>query len=266
MIDLEGREGMELGREISGSQKMNTAKAIQAKNDRLLIAILGVGFLLAILVWGTAAIWGTGPVLASAPWYIPLVGSFISLIAILIGYVALGRYQVLRDPVSFWVGSGYLVYSLGQIFYALTWPGLLPNGDPIIGHLATTSAWIALVDLTFLEGFLLAAILNPWPNRHSLPGNQWLKLVFAFLIVAAIVFGLSILLEGNLPVLSGWQWRGCVSPKSLACFSPVFVRAGQHLFHPVLPALARQAGWFHYFTPNGAGFCLYDRASGRKAI
>jgi PAS domain S-box-containing protein len=201
MFELEGQESMELGRELSGSQERSADSVDRVKRDRLLIAILSTALLLAVLVWGTAVIWGTGPVLASVPWYIPLVSLFIALVAILIGYMALGRYQVLRDPVSFWVGSGYLVYGLGQIFYALTWPGLLPNSDPMIGHLPSTSAWIALVDFTLLEAFLLTAVVNPWPGRFSLPGNQWLKPVFTFLSIAFIVFGLSILSEQALPVL-----------------------------------------------------------------
>jgi len=201
MIEIENQEGMELGREVRDSQDISANQPVRTKKDRLLIAILSTALFLAILVWGTAVLWGFGPVLASLPWYIPLVSSFIALIAFLIGYMALGRYQVLRDPVSFWVGSGYLVYGLGQIFFAFTWPGLLPNGDPIIGHLSSTSAWIALVDLTVLEVFLLAAVLNPWPGRFSLPGNQWLKLVSAFLLFAGILFGFSILLENNIPML-----------------------------------------------------------------
>ena len=199
MVELESREAVEPSRDALGHQELG--RPDRGNKDRLLIAILGSAILLAILIWGTAVIWGTGPVLTSAPWYIPLIGSSISLIAFLIGYLALGRYQVLRDPVSFWVGSGYLVYGLGQIFYALTWPGLLPNGDPIIGHQAGTSAWIALVDLTFLEIFLLAAVLDPWPNRFSLPGNQWRKPVLTFFLIAAIFFGASLLLENYLPDL-----------------------------------------------------------------
>jgi PAS domain S-box-containing protein len=201
MIELESRDSAEAGKEMPDSQGFSAGRPAGTKRNALLIAILSTALLCSFLVWGTAVVWGSSPVLTSAPWYIPLIGSFTSLIAILIGYLALGRYQVLRDPVSFWVGTGYLVYGIGQIFYVLTWPGLLPNGDPIIGHLASTSAWIALMDLTLLQAFLLAAVLNPWPNRFSLPGSQWRKRVLTFLLVATIFFSFSILLESSLPVL-----------------------------------------------------------------
>jgi PAS domain S-box-containing protein len=201
MVEMESQEGMKLDREIPGSQDVHDNRPMQAKKDHLLIIIFSTAVFLAILVWGTAVFWRSGPVLKAAPWYIPLVSSFISLIAFLIGYLALGRYQVLRDPVSFWVGSGYLVYGLGQVFYALTWPGLLSDGSPIIGHLASTSAWIAMTDLTSLVAFLLTAVLYQWPTRFSLPGNHWRKPVLTFLVVAAIFFSFSILLERGLPVL-----------------------------------------------------------------
>ena len=201
MVELENHKSMNPDQEIPASREIKGTSVVRVKNDRLLPSILGTAFFVGFLIWGTAVVWGTGPVLAAAPWYIPLVSSFISLIALLIGYIALGRYQVLRDPVSFWVGSGFAVYGLGQIFLALTWPGMLPDGSPIIGHLGSTSAWIALIDLTFLETFLLAAVLNPWPNRFSLPGNQWRTLVLTYLGVAAIIFIFSILMEKTLPNL-----------------------------------------------------------------
>jgi PAS domain S-box-containing protein len=201
MVELEGQENMELGREIPAGLEQVEKSTVRAKKDPLLIAILSTAFFLAALVFGTAVIWGTGPVLVTAPWYIPLVSSFAALTTLLIGYISLGRYQVLRDPVSFWVGSGFAVYGIGQIFGGLSWPGLLPNGSSILGNLSSTSAWIGLVNLTFLEVFLLAAVLSPWPSQLSLPGNQWLKPVFTFLLIAVAAFSLLILVERRLPVL-----------------------------------------------------------------
>jgi len=201
MLELEGQESMELGQETPATNEMIGNRTIQAKKDPLLVAILCTALLLSVLIVGTVLIWGTGPILVTAPWYIPLVSGFVALITLLIGYLALGRYQVLRDPVSFWVGSGFAVYGVGQIFYALTWPGLLQGGGAIPGQLSGTSAWIGLINLTFLEMFLLAAVLNPWPGRLSLARNQWLKLVIAFLVIAFIGFSLLIVFERNLPAL-----------------------------------------------------------------
>ncbi len=265
-LSWEARIAWRLGREIPGSQELSASPADRKGKDRLLIAILSTASFLAILIWGTMLIWGTGPVLTSVPWYIPLVSSFISLIAFLVGYLALGRYQVLRDPVSFWVGSGYLVYGLGQIFYAFSWPGLLPDGEAILGQLPSTSAWITLVSLTLLEVFLLAAVLNSWPNRFSLPGNQWLKPVLTFLLVAILFFGI-IHSPGKFSACTGgWQWHVHAHSKRLGRRSIVFFCAGQHLFHPLLSALTGPAGWFYCFSANGPGVCLHDGAHWGKTI
>jgi PAS domain S-box-containing protein len=192
---------MELDQEIPVNQASGDKTIVQPKYNPLLLAIFAAAAGLAFLVLGTAAIWGSGPVLTKAPWYIPLVSAFVSLTTLTTGYLALGRYQVLRDPVSFWSGSGFTAYGIGQIFYALTWPGLLPEDGSILGNLASTPALIALVDLTILNVFLLAASLMSWPGRLSLPGNQWSRLVSAGLLTVIVGFSLLILFEGYLPAL-----------------------------------------------------------------
>ena len=170
------------------------------RRDPLLLAILGLALGLAILVLAVAVYWGSGPVLAEAPWYIPLVSAFVALTTLCISYLALGHYHVMRDPLSFWVGSGFAAYGIGQIFYALSWPGLLAGGEPILGHLGNTSAWIALIDLTVLSSFLLTAVLSKWPQTQSLQGWKWLGYVFACLLASIIVFVLLISIENYLPV------------------------------------------------------------------
>ena len=201
MIELENPNSADSNQEIPARQAVEKNAAAPAGYDPLLIAIFGVAVTLLILALGTALIWGSGPILVDAAWYIPLIGAFLALITIIVGYLALGRYQVLRDPVSFWVGTGFIVYGIGQIFYSLTWPGLLPEGRFILGSLASTSAWIALLNNTIFVAFLMIAVVIPWPGRLSLPGTQWQKLVFICIIVAALIFSLLILFEGYLPAL-----------------------------------------------------------------
>lgn len=199
MIEAEKPTTSELIKEVPEDLTAGGKKAVQPKRDNLLISSYATAIGLAILVWGTAILWGTGPVLAQLPWFIPLVSAFVSLIALIIGYLALGRYQVLRDPVSFWTGTGFVLYSLGQVFYALTWPGLLLDGSPLLGSLSNTSALIALVDLTILDVFLLAAVWMSWPGKLSLQGNSWLRFVLVSLAIAAVVFTALIVFENSLP-------------------------------------------------------------------
>ena len=127
---------MELDHEITVQRRETEGDVSSRKNDPLLLAIIGTAIGLTVLVVLIAAFWGAGPVLVQIPWYIPLISSFIALTTLCISYLALGRYHVLRDSLSFWVGSGFAAYGIGQIFYALTWSGLLPGGGQILGHLA----------------------------------------------------------------------------------------------------------------------------------
>jgi PAS domain S-box-containing protein len=201
MVDMETSNTMELNQEVPAEQlTAGNHEKVQPKRDPLLVAIFITAAGLAILIGGTSIVWGSGPVLAQAPWYIPLISAFVSLTTLIIGYLALGRYQVLRDPLSFWAGVGFILYSIGQIFYALSWPGLLPDGGSILAALANTSALIALVDLSILAFFLIAAVWLRWPDRLSLPGNRWLRFVLISSAVTAVVFSTMSLFEKFLPV------------------------------------------------------------------
>lgn len=173
---------------------------IPPRRDPIWLAIMLVALSLLILVLGIDLVWGSGPVLSQAPWYIPLISAFNALTTLCIAYLALGRYHVLRDSLSFWVGSGFAAYGIGQVFYALTWPGLLPDGRSILGQLANTSAWIAILDLTILIGFLLAATRVRAPGPQSLAGNRWLWVVLPWLFAVTAGFIVLIALESHLPL------------------------------------------------------------------
>jgi hypothetical protein len=170
VIELDRTESQEYQKDNTENQGTGNKIASQLKKDRLLLAILLTAIGLAALVIGIAVFWGTGPVLDQSPWYIPLISSFVSLATLTVAFVAFGRYHVLRDPVSIWVGSGFAVYGIGQIFYALSWPGLLAEGRGILGNLPGTPAFIVLTSLSILVIFLLAAVLIPQPASQRLPG------------------------------------------------------------------------------------------------
>lgn len=170
-------------------------------SDPLLLSIVFSAVLLSALVIGIASYWGTGPVLVQMPWYIPLISGFVALISLSVAYLSLGRYHVLRDPLSFWVGSGFVAYGIGQIFYALDWPGLLPNGMSFLGDLPGTSALIALVDLTILSTFLMSALLLRWPGVRDFSTKQWLWPLIGWILFVVLLFSLIVYYEQFLPVL-----------------------------------------------------------------
>lgn len=174
---------------------------VRTRYDPLLLAIAGLILGLTVLVLGIALFWGSGPVLVQHPWYIPLISAFVSLTSLSVAYLALGHYQVLRDPISFWVGYGFAAYGIGQIFHALTWPGVLPDGSSILGQLPNTAALIALVDISLLGVLLLAAVLFGRPGKLSLVGKRWLWPLGIWLVFVLVGFGLLVLFESSVPVL-----------------------------------------------------------------
>lgn len=201
MVGLEQMNDQPLDQERKDEPAKEAGEAVGSKYDTFLLAIGATAVSLAILIVAVFVFWGSGPVLAEVTWYTPLISAFVSLTAFVLGYLAFGRYQVMRDPLSFWTGSGFTAYGIGQIFYTLTWPGLMPDGSPILGDLASTPALIALVDLSILNIFLLAASLMRWPDRLSLPGNQWSRWVIVGILIVVTIFGLLILFEHSLPTL-----------------------------------------------------------------
>ena len=76
MVELENHKSMNPDQEIQASREIKGTSVVRVKNDRLLPSILGTAFFVGFLISGTAVVWGTGPVLAAASWYIPLVSSF----------------------------------------------------------------------------------------------------------------------------------------------------------------------------------------------
>ncbi len=168
-------------------------------------AIVGVGVLLGALFGVLLAYWGAGPVLFEIPWYIPTMHSFMGLAAFCVAYLALGRYQVLRDPAAYWIGIGFAAFGIESIFFILTWPGLLPGNQGVIARLPNTSGWIALLELSSISLFLLAAVLARWPGGQALAGRRWLGSVAAWLLPVTLLASLAVLFEQNLPLLVGPQ-------------------------------------------------------------
>jgi hypothetical protein len=161
---------------------MGTTEQYRHGTAPLFRTIVGLALGLGILFVGLIGTWGSGPVLFETPWYIPTMHSFAGLAAVSVAFLALGRYSVLRDPTSYWVGIAFAVFGIQSVFFILTWPGLVAGGRGLIAELPNTSGWIALLELTGLNFFLLAAVLAPWPGTQALPGRRWRASVAAWLL------------------------------------------------------------------------------------
>lgn len=127
-----------------------------------------------------------------------------------VAFLSFGRYTVRRDIVSFWTGLGFAALATCQMFYVLTWPGLLPEGRAIVGNLPSTAAWIAMLALGLPGISLLAAVWVRWPGPDALEGRRWVWLVGGCLACLVLVNVGVVIFEESLPALV--EARGQFTP------------------------------------------------------
>jgi CheY-like chemotaxis protein len=167
----------------------------------LLRAIVAGTVLLSLLYAGLYLAWGAGPALAQAPWYNPMMFTFLALTCVCVAFLAFGRYGVLRDPVCFWIGMGFLGFTIGITFYVLTWPGLLPDGRSVIAHRTNTPAFLSALAPSLLVLVLLVAALADGPGGAGKAASRWPWLAAAWLAFVTLLFALVVAFERRLPVL-----------------------------------------------------------------
>ncbi|MEN6336872.1 MAG: MASE3 domain-containing protein, partial [Phycisphaerales bacterium] len=167
----------------------------------LLRAIVAGTVLLSLLYAGLYLAWGAGPALAQAPWYNPMMFTFLALTCVCVAFLAFGRYGVLRDPVCFWIGMGFLGFTIGITFYVLTWPGLLPGGRSVLAHRTNTPAFLSTLAPSLLVLVLLVAALADGPGGAGKAASRWPWLAAAWLAFVTLLFALVVVFERRLPVL-----------------------------------------------------------------
>jgi len=169
--------------------------------DALFRTIVGAAIALGVLHAGLILWWGRGPVLGESPSLIPLLHGFMMLASVSVALLALGRYQVVRDAASYWVGAGFAAAGAAMILYILAWPGLAPGGRPIIGQLTGTRTWITMLALGVLAVASLAAALVRWPGGRALAGRRWIWSAAAWPVATVLAVGLIVAFESDLPEL-----------------------------------------------------------------
>lgn len=173
-------------------------------------AIVGSAVALSLLYGVLYAIWGTGEFIGDTPWYIPTMHSFVGLAAFLVGFVALGRFRVLHEPATFWVGTGFVALGIQSIVLILTWPGLMPDGSGVIARLPSTSAWVAFIQLSTLTVCLYGSALARWPVAGTLTRRSEFWLVTTCVLVAVAPCLVAVIRESTAPRLvdatGGFLW------------------------------------------------------------
>jgi PAS domain S-box-containing protein len=170
--------------------------------DGLYRTIIFAAIIFALLLSATFLRWGQpGPVLAVLPWFIPVISLFNALTFFCVGFLAIGRYYEMRDIASFRIGMGAAGFSIAITFYALAWPGLLPDGGSIIASTPGAAAWFLQIGLTILSAFFLSAVLVRQSNEKKVPGRRSLIFISVWIVFLIIAFALVARADQYLPVL-----------------------------------------------------------------
>ncbi len=180
---------------------MNTAISQPHPSKPLFPIFVGTAFILLCVHIGLIAWWGPGPRLADAPWLVPLMHGFMVMAIAIVSFLALGRYGVLRDASSYWIGSCFACGSVGTVLYILTWPGLTAAGGSMIGRLPGTPAWIVTLTMFQFAAMLPAAALAPWPRHNSLPGRRWVWCALSWPVSTVLIIATLLFFEPVLPLL-----------------------------------------------------------------
>src|SRR5215211_3428344 len=94
--------------------------------DALVRLYLGTAAILVLLLVAGFWWWSTtGEPRLVLPWYLATVEGLSLLAGISIAFLCLGRYQVVREPASLWVGVAFLANGVLTLLYILSWPGLV---------------------------------------------------------------------------------------------------------------------------------------------
>ncbi len=165
----------------------------------MLRVITGAAILPALLLAALFLMWGRGPVIAAFPLFAALMQGAMGLAVFCVAFIAFCRFQVQRDPVSYWTGVAVLTFFTADIFYILTWPGVMPNGQGLIAHFTGTAAWIVTIAQGISGGLLLPAALVRRPMLPALTGWRWLWSVVAWVAGVSVVYLLVIIFEQRLP-------------------------------------------------------------------
>jgi hypothetical protein len=202
------------------SDRLTRGKAgkLEEKRDSLMLAILGTAVILTGLVVGMYLSRGSGRVLGVIPWFIPVMQGLSGLAGFSVAFLALGRYPVLREAHSYWIGVGFAAFGIEAGFFLLAWPGFLPVAADVQDRLQNVTGWIALLEQATLSLALLAAVLARWPGwqagklraQEPLPGRRWLWTVAAWLAGITFICLLFWVFEPFFPLLI--DPKGFLSP------------------------------------------------------
>lgn len=166
--------------------------------DPLLLVIAGTAIVLAALFGLVAALWGREYIVGELPLFVPTIASFTALAAASVAFLAMGRYQVLREPSAYWVWLAFGALGILDTFYVLTWPDIAPGEGGLLAAAPNTSIWVYNLALANAGILLAAATLVPWPGTE---GRSAWGLAIACFAIVSLQGVLAVAFEASLPAL-----------------------------------------------------------------
>jgi signal transduction histidine kinase len=172
--------------------------------SRPLLTTIGIAVVVSLVVVLIVYIrFGKGIGFPAAPVIVPLAHGFFAVAALAICFLAFGRYRVLRDPISFWIGTAFASTTVVMTVYVLSFPINLPRNGQFISLLPGPPAWIlAFSQLTFSMLYLPAGLTRQ-PLKLRQLGRAWILYVAVIVYVSALCCAVLVLAGKRLPVLVG---------------------------------------------------------------
>jgi signal transduction histidine kinase len=180
---------------------MAATTAVNGTTRPLLRAIVLIFFLGCLTVVVFVLRFGRETGFSAAPVIVPMAHGFFAIGALTICFLAFGRYRVLRDPVSFWIGTAFASSSVILAVYVCSFPVNLPHGGQFIALLPGPPAWILAVAQMVFCLLILPAAVERQPLKLEKEGPAWILFVIAIVCASAILSAIVILAGRNLPVL-----------------------------------------------------------------
>jgi signal transduction histidine kinase/ActR/RegA family two-component response regulator len=171
---------------------------------------------LAVFTTVLYATYGSAVRLLELSWFNAFGFTFQAVASAAVSFIAFGRYRVLQDSASYWIGMGFTGFAVALLGYVLAWPGLLPDGTSVLANLPGTAAWLPVLAFLALWVCLQLAAWSADQPGSWRPVQNWWVAAFTMAALTALAGVLIIAFEHRLPLLV--QANGAFAPLLTAVY------------------------------------------------
>jgi signal transduction histidine kinase len=144
---------------------------------------------------------GRGVLVPDASAIVPMTNGFVALCGVAVCFLAFGRFKVLREPVSFWVGTSFAASSVMLVVYVLSFPSILKQGGEFVSLLPGPPAWILGISQILFSLLFLPATFDRQPTFLQKEGRSWIVVAVVIIYLAAVISAVLVLADRRLPAI-----------------------------------------------------------------